>query len=130
MFKGWRNQRMIATMNFVLQVYTNIFVSQNFSTIIFVVNWKLFSTANFAGGIANFNGNLRGGRFSFENRSVGWLLFSKNNSMKILIIPVILLGVVLGSCAQTKQKPATTKSSETTQIMKMPNSIHYTTTYN
>lgn len=41
--------------------------------------------------------------------------------MKILIIPAIILGVVLGSCAQTKQKPAAANSSETKQTMQNSN---------
>lgn len=37
--------------------------------------------------------------------------------MKILIVPVIMLGVVLASCAQTKQKPASAKATEPKQDM-------------
>ncbi len=42
--------------------------------------------------------------------------------MKILIIPVIMLGIVFGSCAQTKQEPATTKPpNETIKTMRNSN---------
>jgi len=37
--------------------------------------------------------------------------------MKILIVPVIMLGVVLASCAQTKQKPASAQATEPKQDM-------------
>ncbi|MCF8283099.1 MAG: peptide-methionine (S)-S-oxide reductase MsrA [Bacteroidales bacterium] len=41
--------------------------------------------------------------------------------MKILIIPVIMLGTVFGSCAQTKQKQATAKANQTVQTMQNSN---------
>ena len=52
----------------------------------------------------------------------GWLLFStKIETMKILIISVIMLGVVFGSCAQTKHKPAAANANETKQTMQNSN---------
>lgn len=41
--------------------------------------------------------------------------------MKILIIPALMLGIVLGSCAQTKQKPSAAKAGETKQNMQNSN---------
>lgn len=41
--------------------------------------------------------------------------------MKILIIPALMLGIVLGSCAQTKQKPTVAKSDEISQKMQNNN---------
>lgn len=41
--------------------------------------------------------------------------------MKILIIPTIMLGVVLGSCAQNSQKPAAAKAHKTIQSMQNNN---------
>ncbi len=55
------------------------------------------------------------------------LLFSEK-TMKILFIPVIMLGIVFGSCAQTKQEPATAKSPNET-IKTMQNSNLSTATF-
>ncbi len=41
--------------------------------------------------------------------------------MKILIIPALMMGIVFGSCAQTKQKPSVAKAGETKQNMQNSN---------
>lgn len=109
------------TTAFVLQVYTNYFVSQNFSTIIFVERIKILFLNHFPGWLANFNGDLRERQRNSTTVRYG-SCYSLKKTMKILIIPVIMLGIVFGSCAQTKQEPATTKSpNETIKTMQNNN---------